>query len=273
MTITKAESRGYCSDFCLCAKMDGSTEQTLKIAQFIWSKTNKPKLPAEWERYFRPEATYKGRFESYRFFAQLSVFYSREEIERKVDEVLDTENATQKIKDTVTTFKKEIPLQANKFGEYAKVNHIYLKISLEPISYLGKTEISLDSIKKFQAENTEISALINAAESLKTPAKLTTCSTYRFDAKKSKLVGGLILPTQLPLSIETQSKVGNAQLHGLTISFADSKIGLEELEISQEENYLEIGTKGAFNLSEFKQFILKPFELSCEYSHLLIEDI
>jgi hypothetical protein len=271
MKTTRAESRGYCSDFCLCAIVDGSAEETKKIVDFIWSKMGKPKLPKESGKYFRPEATYKGRLEGYRFFAQLSVFYSKEEIERRADEVLASKNITQKAKDLVTKFKGEIPLQANNFGELVKVNHIYLKMSLEPISFLGKTEVSLDSVKKIQKENMDVSSLIKAVESLRITAKLTTCSTYRFDSKKSKLVGGLILPTQLPLSAETQMKIGNAQLHGF--SFLDSKIGLEKLEISQEEKYLEIGTKGAFSLSDFQEFILKPFELSEEYSHLLIEDI
>ena len=274
MATIEKKNKGICSSFCVCAQAVIGNEQTKKLVDFIYEKMGTPKLPDEYGGFLSPVAIYKARFEKYSIVVTLEIFYSKDAIKKLVDEISSSKEASQKLKEGLMRFKEEIPLQAANFGSYADTNHASLRIFIEALSFHKGAHLSMDVIENIPKQKNEISNVIKmAGKTFKMPAKLTTCATFRFDSSKSKLIGGLVLPTQLPLSLEIGSKIGNAQLHSLTIKLIDSKIGLEEIEVSQEKEYLEIKTRGTFQLNEFDRFIAKPFELSSEYSDLLVEGI
>jgi hypothetical protein len=266
--------KGFCSDFCLCASVSVSEEQVNRIVEFIWSKSKKPTLPNKWYRYLRPEAKYADRYGNFSVEAQINVTYPEKEVLKKTDEILADENIPNKTKEALLTFKKEIPLQARKFEKRAQSNYVTLKINIKPLSYLESPSLTMEVIEKISKNEEKISNMLNLAkETFQLPVNLVTCATFLYDPKKIKPLGGIVLPMPLPISPETSLKIGNAQLYGFMVSLVDSKLGLKDVEISQEGNYLKISTQGEFQLNEFDRFIAKPFELSNEYSNLLVEEI
>lgn len=266
--------KGACSSFCVCARVDINHKQMDRIINFIWSKVREPKLPNEWTKYLEPSANYSERYDDCFLTSGISIDYSKGEMDRRIDEILKMEGFSPEKKKHVLAFKKDLPLQAAGLGSRAGKEEARLKIELKIAPYIEKGSILKETVERLSKGVTEVAQMLDLAkETFKMPARLLTCSTFRYDAKKFRPIGGLVLPTQLPISSEVGSKIGNARLYGVDINLVDSKIGLEEVGISQEKGYLEISTRGSFELSMIERILSKAFELSQGYSDLLVERI
>jgi ribosomal protein S8 len=267
------KTKGACSSFCVCARVDVDREQIDRILNFIWSKVEEPKLPNQWSKYLQANAGYGERYDNCFLNVSISIDYSGGEMKRKIDEVLKMEGFVSEKKKHALAFKKDLPLQEARLGSRASKNEAMLKIELKGAPYIEDVNVSKETIEKLPKGQAEVAQMLDLAkETFKMPAKLLTCSTFRYDAKKFRPVGGLVLPTQLPMPLEVGSKIGSAQLYGVDIKLSDSKIGLEEVSISQEKGYLGIDTRGSFELSVIDKLLVKAFELSQGYSDLLVEE-
>ena len=96
------------------------------------------------------------------------------------------------------------------------------------------------------------------------------CSKLIYD-RKYKLIGG-ILPTSLPLPKQIESKVGQTTVNGLHLTFKESPIGLEKLEIKKEndewELYFVINTK----VNHLREFYPQGPELIISISKFFMEE-
>lgn len=96
------------------------------------------------------------------------------------------------------------------------------------------------------------------------------CSTLQYDASKFKFVGG-ILRARLPVPKLISSKLGKPDLEGIALSFEDSPIGLEEVEMEKENGQLILTLKIARKVNSFKDAFPKVLSETRKIAELLVE--
>jgi hypothetical protein len=270
MTVL-SKRKGICSDFCTCTRVPVSQEQITDIENFVWSKIGKPNLPMDWSKKLNPSASYRSENDNFVIDVGIRLIFSDYEILRRTDEILSMQNIPEKTKEILLNIKKRMGKTEIENDKKTRINQASLKLDIKPISDFEKNILTVQKVEEMPNKIIEISSMIDLARTtFKMPAEITTCSTFHYDAKKFKPIGGIMLPTQLPISSELGSNIGSAQLYGLKLRLVDSRIGIKEVEVIQREKYLKIRTQGSFQLNEIDRLAAKAFDLSSEYSDILV---
>lgn len=82
--------------------------------------------------------------------------------------------------------------------------------------------------------------LLAIANTMTEKVPIKECAVFQFKSENNKLSGGLALPTKLPLKENLRSRTGEASIHGITLHFEKSPIGLNEVSFSLRDNKIKI---------------------------------
>jgi len=98
------------------------------------------------------------------------------------------------------------------------------------------------------------------------------CPDYQYDASKFKFIGGII-PARLPVPKLISTKLGEASIKSIQLSFEDSPIGLENVTMSKENEDLVLALKIARKVNSFKDLYPRVLNEQREISELLLERV
>ena len=98
------------------------------------------------------------------------------------------------------------------------------------------------------------------------------CPIFQYDASKMKVVGGII-PARLPVPKLISNKLGEPTLDSITLSFEDSPIGLEKVEITKENGHLVLELKITRRVNNFKDIYPKVLNEAKEIAKLMLERV
>lgn len=98
----------------------------------------------------------------------------------------------------------------------------------------------------------------------------TSCTTFKFDLSGYCPVGGLPMPTKIQLTSEIQEKLGEVQLGGFLLSFKNSPIGVDQVELQVEEDLLSIDISIDYKLSSVERLFEKSFGISKDVANLFV---
>jgi len=99
----------------------------------------------------------------------------------------------------------------------------------------------------------------------------STCTTFVFKSEGFIPVGQLILPSSLALSPDLTEKLGEIELSGFNLSFRKSPLGLDALNISIEDERLEIRPTFTSKFATVKDLTENTFIHAKETSLLFVE--
>lgn len=221
--------------------------------------------------FLAPRAGYRFRVEALTGEARIRVRYSRGQLEEKIAEVKNYELSDSMKKGLLET-EKMLPLWEKEY-EKPDENHVFVMLKAQP-KFTEEKSIRMDTLDKF-LENKELRSILDLIEDIwPKPLYMTTCAEYEYEADKFKPIGGLSLPTQIPLPAELGTRFGESELNGFSIRFKESAMGLEYIQISLEnDTSIVVSIRTSYELTQPKEMLRKAYELHNNIANLLVEKV
>jgi len=97
------------------------------------------------------------------------------------------------------------------------------------------------------------------------------CGKLLYDNSKYELIGGLKLPIEFPIEESVGKYIGNASLTGMELDFTDSKIGLEELDISQNDKHISLFIRSKYKTKKYLNIVNKNYMQVKKISDMLLK--
>jgi len=101
--------------------------------------------------------------------------------------------------------------------------------------------------------------------------KATVCGEFNFNLKVFSPVGHLSLPADLPLDKSLAEKLGESRLVGFAVSFEDSPLGLNKVEIEiEEEDILSVLLNSSFKSESLDNFVYNSYKHLMDIAKLFV---
>lgn len=259
-----------CRLFCLCSFFEVK-ETPHKVIDFIHKKIGKPTLPKDIRQFLSPRAAYGLRVEHLVAQIGIRVRYSRRQYKENIAKVKKYKLSAE-TKKALLEAEKRLPLWEKEYKKPDE-NRVFFSLRAEP-RFTEKKLIRMDTLEKFLKDK-ELRGVLNLIEGVwHKPLRMTTCSEYEYEADKFKPIGGILLPTKIPLPAELGARFGGSELDGFSIRFKDSAMGLENIQISLEkETTIVVSIKTSYELTQPKEMLRKAYELNNNIANLLVEKV
>jgi hypothetical protein len=155
--------------------------------------------------------------------------------------------------------------------EIEKVNlyRSFFNLDISP-KYISGKPVNLNEMQAFLSIN-KIKRVIDLIENtfLK-PLRINFCPVYEFSASKFKPVGGLALPTEIPMPEMLKTKIGSSELISYGLRFKDSAIGIEGLQFDLNGDKLVMEFRASYELANIGDMFINSYRLANEISEVLV---
>lgn len=151
---------------------------------------------------------------------------------------------------------------------HSKEEGLFFSLRCEPIE--GKVLKPEDLLKLPQP----IRKFLGAVEQT-SPEFVPTrgCLRLVYDSKKFKLAGGFSLPTKIPLPQKIVERLGEANLSGLHLSFKDSPLNFNRIEILLRRGNINIFAEFSAKMHISEKVCKEVYEYGVQASNLFAEGI
>lgn len=193
------------------------------------------------------------------------IYYNPENMLREIEQLSQKITLTKDISDYLDSMKKSASRLLEKQRK-TEADRLVVSIRLQSHEgYFNQSDI--ERIWK----NEKITSIFETQERLSVEAQRgSICSRVRYGKDYSMI--GDVLPRSLPLPKEIESKVGQTTINGLVLSFEDSPIGLESLEIGKEDEMWKLHFHTMFKAKRLRDFYPEGCEFIISISKFFMEE-
>ena len=99
----------------------------------------------------------------------------------------------------------------------------------------------------------------------------TSCGEFNFNLKVFSPVGQFSLPTDLPLNENLTEKLGKTKLVGFAVSFENSPLGLNKVEMEiEDKEVLSVSLNSSFKSESLENFVHNAYKHLMEIAKLFV---
>jgi hypothetical protein len=253
--------------FCVCSEYH-SKEAPEKLINFIDERTPQAKeIRKVFDKFANPELNLEIENDNLEGTISISARRTNSDVVEKLRklEMQELEDKEKKILHFLQAIVKKREKEIKKVSLY----RAFFKLDIRPKYSAGKP-VNLDEMQAFLSID-KIKSIIGTIENtFPKPLRINFCPVYEFSANKFKPVGGLALPTEIPMPEALKTKIGTSELISYGLRFKDSAIGIEYLDLELDEDKLVLEFRASYELANVVDMLVNSYKLSNEISEVLV---
>ena len=172
--------------------------------------------------------------------------------EENSDEILDVIDYQEEYSEKIAKIQK------------SKLASLHLQIRLT----ITEKSINIEEILKSLEFLNEFISLLSRTRH---KSRLRSCAYFSFLSESYRLGGGLPLPASLNYASDRFKSVGKPTISGLTISFDDSIIGVESVEIAAGDKFVRVDVNLGYREKPSSDFFDKAFTHATATAELFVD--
>ncbi len=260
------EADRQCTKICLCSNFVISENQISNVIEkakklFAYGQQKKEDRMLELVGMYSFEKTYKTS--SFAINPWIQIMPSQTTFSAKFDEILERTHA--KADAELEVVRKQY---TRLIGKQKNNTHLLIGLDCEPSEHLEK--LDLNALEKSSYVDRFLETI---RPFVPKSIILRNCINLVYSTKDFRLTGGFPLPTKIPLPERVSSRLGEANVSGLLLSFKDSPLGISTVDISKRRDSITVFATFSSKMHMTKRILQQIYERGVQTADLFVEAI